>query len=158
MLFNPYELPGLKTPDQREIFSAPSMIVTVVAGAPLPAQISPLLLKYCRCCPNIAAAVPQSFTKVAPNDYFRSRVQTNIGLVPKNVQLSNCFRFDFMDFCRESCFVTITILYTTHHKITRSNNTCRISGCLGKLHDKLYLGPLYVKRTMKLLVKVVTII
>ena len=56
MLFNPYELPGLKTPDQREIFSAPSMIVTAVAGAPLPAQILPLLVKYCRCYPNIAAA------------------------------------------------------------------------------------------------------
>ena len=108
-------------------------------------------------CPTVAAAVLQSSTKVAPNDYFRSRVQTNIGLVPKNVQPSNCFRFDFMDFCRESCFVNITILDTTHHKITRSNNTCRISGCLGKLHDKLYLGPLYVKRTMKLLVKVMTI-
>ena len=56
MLLNPYELPELKTTDQREIFSAPSMIVTAVAGAPLPAQILPLLVKYCRCCPNIAAA------------------------------------------------------------------------------------------------------
>ena len=106
------------------------------------AQILPLLSKYCRCCAAIFHKRPVQ--------------EKNIG-VPKNVQTSDCFRFDFLDFCLESCFVTITILYTTHHKITYSNITCRISGCLGKLHDKLYLGPLYVKRTMKLLVKVVTI-
>ena len=142
-------MPELQTSDQREIYSAPSMFVTAVTGVLVPAQIVPLLPKYCCYLPKYCRCCAAIFHK-------RPVQEKNIG-VPKNVQTSDCFRFDFLDFCLESCFVTITILYSTHHKITYFNITCRISGCLGKLHDKLYLGPLYVKRTMKLLVKVLTI-